>query len=221
MRAILSFLSHPRTRALRRLPAPVVWVTAFAVLFAQGFGPSYAGFAVSTYGSSATVHLNVVAWSNGVPTRVEAYLPDRAQPVVRTIDPDLVRRAAWTETGAPGAWRQGRVSLPGMQGNGAYDVAYRADGQGFEAIASPTGDPAGAIHLQYDGGETMQSPDYLVIVFVALLVCALANDVQQQRCLGNATETCGAGNVKCANYSGGCGIGSCTVQCKGSTDSCN
>lgn len=220
MKAILSFLSHPRTRTLRRLPAPLVWVTALAVLITQGVGPSYAGIAVSAFGSSAIVRLSVLDWANGVPTRVAAYLPGQAQPVVRTIDPELVRSAVWTETGTEGAWRQARVTIPGMPENGTYDVAYRGDGAGLEMFATPDGNPEGALHLQADGEPSVQTPDFWPYL-AALLTCALINDVMQQRCLGQAQGTCGKNNVKCANFSGFCGFGSCTVQCKGSPDSCN
>lgn len=221
MKAIRSFLSHPRTRAPRRLPAPVVWGTALAVLFSQAVAPSYAGIAVTTLGSSAVVHLSVLEWADGVPTRVEAFLPDRADPVVTTIDPDVVRRAVWTETAAEGAWRRGRVTIPGTPGHGTYDLAFRTTETGGEAFASPAGDPGGALHLELDGRESVPMTDNVAYYLAALLACALIADLMQQRCFGSAKETCGAGNVKCANYTGGCGVGSCTIQCKGSPDSCD
>jgi hypothetical protein len=197
--------------------------TALAVFFAQGLTPSYAGITVTAFGSGDAVPMRILEASGGVPTKIAAYLSGRTDPMVATVDPAVVRGAMWTVTGQQGAWTEGRVRVVGAGARVSYEVSYRDTASGLEAIVNDPADPLGSIHIDvpHDGTGIEPAVDPVSILVALILTCTLADTYKQGRCLNDAKDTCGAGNVKCSSYTGGCGIGRCTRRCKGDDGDCN
>ena len=197
--------------------------TALAVFFAQGLTPSYAGITVTAFGSGDAVAMRVLEANGGVPTKIAAYLPGRADPMVGTIDPAVLRSAAWTVTGRQGAWTEGRVGVQGAGSPAAYQVSYRDTASGLEAIVNDPTDPSGSLHIDvpHDGTGIEPAVDPVSLLVALILTCTLADAYKQSKCLDNAKDTCGAGNVKCSSYTGGCGVGRCTRRCKGEDGDCS
>lgn len=215
-----------RFRSGWRLSALIAWATTVAVLFAQGIVPSYAGISVSTIGSSDTVHMNIVEWHAGVPSKVAAYLPDRSEPIVTDIDPAVIRSARLVETGISGGWTHGTVIMSGGTLPPAIDVSYRQTASGLDAVTSDPADPFRTISIHVPP-PSAQDPQVLPlgpIVFAllaAVAACAVLEYARDQSCATAAKKTCGDQGVKCTTTPGTCGIGSCRIHCNGDQGSCD